>query len=114
MRKIAYLGLSVLLTAGLAFAGARSGKGGPQKKTFTGEISDKMCGLKHMMAGSAKECTLKCVDSGSKFVLADTANNKVYDLSDQTKPKEFAGQKVKVTGTLKGDTIEVVSIEAAQ
>src|SRR3989442_3875909 len=46
---------------------------------------------------SAKDCTLKCVDGGSRFVLADTANNKVYDLSDQTKPKDFGGQKVKVT-----------------
>lgn len=114
MTRLVYLCLAFVLTTSLTFAGPKAGKAGPEHKTFSGEISDKMCGLKHMMAGSAKECTLKCVDGGSKFVLADTANNKVYDLSDQTKPKEFAGQKVKVTGTLKGDTIEVASIEAAQ
>jgi hypothetical protein len=44
-------------------------------------------------------------------VLADLASGKVYQLSDQKKPEEFAGQKVKVTGTLKGDTISVTAIE---
>jgi len=112
MKKLAYLGFAIFLASSLSLASAKAGKGG--EKTFTGEISDKMCGTKHMMAGGAKDCTLKCVDGGSKFVLADTANNKVYDLSDQTKPKDFAGQKVKVTGTLKGDRIEVSSIEAAE
>jgi hypothetical protein len=38
----------------------------------------------------------------------------VYQLSDQEKPKQFSGAKVKVTGTLKDDTIEVSSIEAAK
>ena len=101
MKKLAYLGFAIFLASSLSLASAKAGKGG--QKTFTGEISDKMCGLKHMMEGGAKDCTLKCVDGGSKFVL-----------SDQTKPKDFAGQKVKVTGTLKGDTIEVSSIEAAE
>ena len=108
MRKLIYLGLAAVLVAGLSFAAPKGGK------TFSGEISDSMCGSMHMMAGGAKECTLKCVEGGSKFVLADTAHNKVYQLSDQEKPKEFAGQKVKVTGTLKDDTITVSSIEAAQ
>src|SRR6266536_6654841 len=86
----------------------------PKGNTFTGEISDSMCGAKHMMSGSAKDCTDKCVSGGSKYVLADTASGKVYQLSDQEKPKQFSGAKVKVTGTLKDDTIEVSSIEAAK
>ena len=117
MRKFTYLILALFLTFSLGLAapkhlGVGKGKGG--QKTFTGNISDKMCGLKHMMPGGDKECTLKCVKDGSKFVLADPAGGKVYDLSDQEKPKEFAGQKVKVTGTLKGSTITVASIEAAE
>lgn len=114
MKKLAYLGLAVLLTASLTLAAPKLGKKGGGQKAFTGEISDAMCGLKHAMPGSAKECTEKCVQGGSKYVLADQAHKKVYQLSDQEKPKEFAGAKVKVTGTLKGDTIEVASIEAAQ
>jgi hypothetical protein len=78
-----------------------------------GEISDSMCGLKHMMPGGAKACTLECVKSGAKLVLADQAAGKVYKLTDQEKSREYAGQTVKVRGTLKGDTITVTSVEAA-
>jgi hypothetical protein len=108
MRKFVFLVFNLLLATGISLA-APKGK----EKSFTGQISDEMCGLKHMMAGGAKQCTLECVDGGSKFVLADPEHQKVYDLSDQEKPKQFAGEKVKITGTLKGSTIEVSSIEAA-
>ena len=111
MRKITYLGVALLLGTSLSFAGAV--KAGT--KTFVGNISDAMCGLKHMMPGkSDKDCTLECVKAGSKYVLADVANGKVYQLTDQKKPEEFAGQRVKVTGTLKGDTISVTAIEPAK
>jgi hypothetical protein len=100
--------LAVFLAAGTSLAA-------PKQQTFVGRISDSMCGLKHMMPGqSDKECTLECVKGGSKFVLADTAKNKVYQLSDQQKSKAFAGEKVKVAGTLQGDTIQVSSIVAAK
>jgi hypothetical protein len=112
MKKRSMLGLAVLLAVGMAF--------GPSKataatRTFVGSIGDSMCGLKHTMGGSDKDCTLDCVKKeGSKYVLVDAAAAKVYDLSDQKKPEEFAGQKVKVTGSLKGNTITVVSIVAAK
>jgi hypothetical protein len=102
---------------GLFLAGSLSlaGNAKAAAKTFVGNISDSMCGLKHMMPGkSDKECTLECVKAGSKYVLADPASGKVYQLSDQKKPEEFAGQKVKVTGTIKGDTINVTAIEPAK
>ena len=110
MRRISYLCLGILLGSSLSFAGAAQAG----TKTFVGNISDSMCGLKHMMPGkSDKECTLECVKAGSKYVLADPADGKVYQLSDQKKPEAFAGQKVKVTGTLKGDTITVTAIKPA-
>lgn len=110
MKKVVYLALAVFLCASLSLAVPK--KAGP--KTFLGNISDSMCGLKHMMPGeSDKDCTLECVKAGSKYVLADPAAGKVYQLSDQKKPEAFAGQKVKVTGTLKGDAITVTSIAAA-
>jgi hypothetical protein len=108
MRKISFLGIVLLLGASLSFAG----KAQAATRTFVGNISDSMCGLKHMMPGlTDKDCTLECVKAGSKYVLADVAHGKVYQLSDQKKPEEFAGQKVKVTGTLKGDVISVTAIE---
>lgn len=108
MRKYAYLMLTGVLGAGLALAA-------PDQKAFTGFIGDEMCGLKHGMEGkSDKDCTLACVKAGSKYILADRDAGKVYKLSDQKTPEKFAGDKVKVTGTLKGETIEVASIEAAK
>jgi hypothetical protein len=110
MRRIAICSVVLLLVAGLNFAGTAKAA----TKAFVGSISDSMCGAKHMMPGqSDKDCTLACVKAGSKYVLAD-ASGKVYQLSDQKKPEQFAGQQVKVTGTLKGDMINVTSIEPAK
>jgi hypothetical protein len=109
MKRTAMLGLAVLLAAGITMASPKD-----SGKTFVGNISDSMCGLKHMMPGGDKACTVECVKGGSKYVLADPAGGKVYELSDQKKPAEFAGQKVTVTGTLKGKVIMVTSIEAAK
>lgn len=106
MRKAGLLCSAVLMVAGLALAS-------PKQQTFAGTISDSMCGASHMMQGSAKDCTLKCVKDGSKFVLVDP-KGKVFQLSDQKAPRAFAGANVKVTGALTGDTIAVKSITAAK
>ncbi|HKP12749.1 MAG TPA: DUF5818 domain-containing protein [Blastocatellia bacterium] len=91
-----------------------------KEKTVVGYVSDSMCGLDHsaMNMGDDKECTLKCVEGGAKFVLADRDHKTVYalDAAAQEKAREFAGQKVRVTGQLdaKAKTIQVTKIEAAQ
>ncbi len=102
----------VLLVSGALFAAA-----GPQ--TFTGTITDDMCakaGHSQMRMGPTDaECTLACVDvHGASYVLYDGKD--VYMLSDQRMPEKFAGQKVKVTGTLdaKTKTIQVNSIIGAK
>lgn len=85
-------------------------------RTIVGYISDSSCGLKHMSGmGDDKSCTLMCVKGGSKFVLADKDHKRVYQLdkTGQEKAREFAGQKVKVTGQLTSKAIKVTSIEAA-
>ena len=50
-----------------------------------------------------------------KFVLQDDSTKAAYQLDDQDKAKQFAGQKVKVTGTLDSatNTIHVSKIEVA-
>ncbi len=58
-----------------------------------------------------KMCTENCAKMGGKYVLYDAASKQVYQLDDQTKPQPFAGQNVKVTGTLNKDTIHVTNIE---
>jgi hypothetical protein len=101
--------LGLLLAAGLSLAVPRN----DPTKTFVGSIGDSMCGAKHMMPGeSDKDCTLGCIKEGAKYILIDPSG-KIYQLSDQKTPQQFAGAKVKVTGTLSGDTISVASIVAA-
>jgi hypothetical protein len=52
---------------------------------------------------------------GGKYVLFNATKKTVYQLDDQTKPTEFAGAKVRVTGTLDKatETIHVTDIKAA-
>ena len=116
MKRLIYLGATILLSVLISglMPTSLSLAAPAASKTFTGNISDSMCGLKHMMPGGDKACTEACVKQGAKYVLADEANKKVYQLSDQSKAAQFPGENVNVTGTLKGDTIEVKSIEAAQ
>src|SRR5258706_565325 len=76
----------------------------PQKQVFAGVITDDMCATKAghaamRMGPTDAECTIACVDAhGSFYVLYN--GKTAYTLSDQKKPQEFAGRKVRVTGTL--------------
>lgn len=102
------------------FAAAGMLAGSALAKDYTGEIMDSSCAKmgshsmmekEHNMGDDAKGCTTACVKNGAKYVL-HTTGKKYYELDDQTKPEAFAGQKVKVTGTLdaKTNTIHVENI----
>jgi hypothetical protein len=89
----------------------------PAKQTFTGTITDDMCPKANhsrmQMGPTDAECARACADvHGASYVLYDGKN--IYMLSDQQTPEKFAGQKVKVVGTLdpKTDSIQVDSITA--
>ena len=81
--------------------------------TCTGTVTDSMCGGDHkgMNMGTDEKCVTECVKMGSKYALYDGKNT--YTLSDQKAAAKFAAKKVTVTGTLKGSTIQVTSIAAA-
>ena len=98
--------LFLFVTGALAFAAA--------PKTFTGVITDAMCGKDHSMMGVKPDakCVTECVKRGSKYSLV--VGDDVYELSDQTGPEKFAAQKVIVKGTLDGKIIQVQSITAAK
>jgi hypothetical protein len=111
-QKLGFLLLALIMTAGLLVPSALA-KG----KTFTGTVSDSMCGAKHAMAGDAAGCTRACVSKGSKYALV--VGDQVYTLDTTDKAAletldKQAGAKVTVTGTEKGDTITVSSVKAAQ
>jgi len=114
----------VLLTlVSLSLAASQLHKNG-KARTFTGESFDSQCAMNsshaqmekmHNMPDDTKACTLECVKMGGKFVLYDAAKKATNQLDDQEKPKEFAGQKVKITGIYnsKTETLHVERIEAA-
>lgn len=125
MKRLTLLFAAILLSTGIVFTttaheghdhGAKATASAPKDVEVVGYVSDSMCGLHHMAGmGDDKSCTLACVKGGSKFVLADREHKVVYQLdkASQEKAREFAGQKVKVTGRVTGKTIQVTKIEAA-
>ena len=85
-------------------------------QTYTGEVSDSMCGAKHAMADKAA-CTRGCVKKGSSYALV--VGDKVYTLKTDDKKSlaeldKLAGENAKVTGTAEGDTITVSKVTAAK
>lgn len=81
-------------------------------QTFTGVLSDSMCGAKHMVPGKTDaECTRYCVKAGAKYAVV--VDKKVYTLAgpqDQLSP--LAGKRVRITGEKSGDTITVKTISS--
>lgn len=101
MRSVLFI---LLIAATSAFAA----------ETFTGVITDTMCGAKpHTMMKdhTPSECTKMCVKGPYVYALYDGTN--VIKLSDQKISAQYAAQKVKVTGTYdeKTKTIKVATIE---
>ena len=118
MRRLIAMLICVFLTTSLASAATPDSKVKRGYQTIVGYIGDSKCGLEHPMnMGDARACTLKCVSVGGKFILADRDNKMVYALHKLSpkKAREFAGQKVKVSGYLsKKKYIEVSKIEPAE
>jgi hypothetical protein len=81
--------------------------------SWTGYIADSKCGAKAAHEG-ARECTVKCVKEGAKYVFVNDADKKVYDIADQDKVADHAGHHVTLKGSLEGDTMKVASVEMAK
>jgi hypothetical protein len=124
MRKI-LAGVGIWLLAAVLLSHA----GDDKPQVFRGEIGDTQCALNihsltrshtemlksKKMGGTPGACATYCVQYlGGDFVLS--SKNEVYRLDNQEKVRLFAGQKVKITGTLeaKSKTIHIVDIEPAQ
>ncbi len=81
--------------------------------SWTGTISDSMCGATHPSGTPAKQCTTGCIKKGAKYVVV--VGDKVYSIANQDAPglAKYAGDQVKVTGKMEGDTITVMKIKKA-
>ena len=114
MKKVPVIAAVFLAVSAMSSAAQK-----PQ--TFTGEITDRDCvemaGHEMMMkkGETPKDCTIACVRLGSKYVLYDAETKVVYQLDDQKKPEQYAGSKVKVTGTYDAatKTIHVTDVQLA-
>ena len=109
-RKAALILATLVLAATCAISALAA-----KAETFTGEVSDSMCGAKHGMADKAA-CTRACVKKGSSYALV--VGDKVYTLqadeANKGKLDKLAGEQAKVTGTSSGDTIQVSKVMAAK
>ena len=120
MKKKTIILSAAVLTLAIALAGfgalglvpAASGQAASsqEQKSFTGTISDSMCGAMHMAKDKTPaECTRMCVKDGQKYALI--AGKKVYTLEGhEAELQKMAGQKVTVKGTTSGDAITVASV----
>ena len=78
-------------------------------QTWTGQISDSMCGADHSMMArggkkvSARDCTLECVKGGGKYVFV--SKGKVYEVQNQDLKdlQVYAGHTVRLTGQIESD-----------
>ena len=133
MRKVTISLMAVLVGAALTVIASAQDQSASQasaaksssnmSRSYKGEIMDAPCAkmgshgamMKQEGATSAKECSDKCVQSGSKYVLYDKTHKRTYSLDDQDKAKQFSGQQVTVKGTLDRATrtIKVESMDAA-
>jgi hypothetical protein len=104
MKTRIIVGALSVLTATGAFAA---------EQTWTGAISDKMCGADHKKMASKmadRECTQACAKGGSPYVLV--SDGTVYQLtSHEADLRTHAGHVVNLTGELKGETIRVSKVE---
>ncbi len=72
----------------------------------TGWVSDTLCGVKGANAQHV-ECAKRTVASGkAKYALYDEARKKLYILEPQETAAAYAGQRVKVNGTLSFSPLE--------
>ena len=106
---------TVVLSTGLAVV---PGVAAGSTQTFTGKVSDAMCGAKHMEGALAPAaCVRACVQKGTKYALV--VGDKVYalDTSDQAaldNLSKLAWEEAKVTGTANGDTTVLSTTVAIQ
>jgi hypothetical protein len=82
---------------------------------MTGYISESGCGAKHSTVSAANtKCVEACIKKGSDPVLVSEGKVMKFDADSKEKAKAFAGQNVKIDGTMDGDMVKITSIDKAE
>src|SRR5260370_6266343 len=71
--------------------------------SWTGHISDSMCGAKKIDAACAKKCV---EEHGGKYVFVNDGDNKIFNLDRQDKVAAHAGHQVTLTVTAARYTLQ--------
>ena len=102
-----------MLTAGAVLAlGQKDPSEARPEKILTGVLTDSRCMGHHPSASkmTSADCTLFCIKQGASWALVD--GDAVYTLkADSPSFNKLAGQRVKLTGSIEGKSIDVKSIE---
>jgi hypothetical protein len=113
MRRTLLLAMIVgtALTSGSAFAAAG---------TWTGTISDSACGASHAKMtdngkkATDKQCTEMCILHGAKYVFVENGKVLMIKNQDFAGLKQYAGDRVMLSGDRSGDTITVTKVASAK
>ena len=111
MKKSIIIAFTVVFGCALAIA---------DDQTWTGKIGDSKCGVVHKSGehGAAKmsdhDCVVGCVKGGAKYIFESKGKTYQIDNQDFSGLEEHAGQTVKVTGSMTGDTIHVSDIKGGK
>ncbi len=115
--KLLALGVAAVLFAGAGVVAAAMQQEKTAESTWTGKISDSMCGADHKANGGTLEkdhaCTLDCVKThGSQYIFVNTADKKIYKIGNQKLAglEQHAGHNVEIAGTIQDDTITVTKV----
>ena len=82
--------------------------------SISGYVSESGCGAKHSTVSEKNtKCVEGCLKKGADPVLVSDGKVMKFDADSKEKAKSFAGQNVKIDGTLDGDVVKVTSIDKA-
>lgn len=82
---------------------------------ITGYVSESHCGAAHNAPSAANTaCIKKCLKGGSDPVLVREGKVMHFDADSKTKAEAYAGDNVKIDGTMNGDVVTINSIDKAQ
>jgi hypothetical protein len=82
---------------------------------ITGYVSDAHCGAAHNSPSEANtKCINACLKKGTDPVLVSNGKVMKFDADAKEKAKAYAGENVKIDGTMDGDIVKVNSINREQ
>lgn len=82
---------------------------------ITGYVSEAHCGAAHNAPSEANtKCINVCLKQGHDPVLVSNGKVLKFDGASKDKAKAYAGQNVRIDGSMDGDTVKINSIDKAQ